>query len=180
MEDALLTDRNSNKNKRPAFRRLQMLTKIENTLMKTAAWQETFLLNDGVQRITDWLKPMPDETFPNKKIILCIMGCVDRLPITEGELEGTDLERTLEMYRDGHAGVGYNECQSMAKNILNKWYRSRFNIQTTYDSEGRFDKGWRSLQQQLDRERTKEVDADEDEEEPSRKRQKQGDEEDIG
>jgi len=43
---------------------------------------------------------MPDETFPNKKIILCIMGCVDRLPITEGELEGTDLERNLEMYRD--------------------------------------------------------------------------------
>jgi len=175
MEDALLQDITSNKNKRPAFRRLQLLSRIENTIMKTAQWQEYFLLQDGAQRLADWLKPLPDETFPNKKIVLCIMGCIDRLPISEGELDGaervSDIERTLEVYKNGYAGAGYNDCQTLAKSILNKWYRKRFNIQTTYDSEGRFDKGWRSLQMQLDRERQREVEADEDEEEePARKR----------
>lgn len=53
---------------------------------------------------------MPDETYPNAKIGLCILGCIDRLPITQDYLGETDLERTLEVYRDGTPGSGYNEC----------------------------------------------------------------------
>ena len=35
MENALLSDHESNKNKKPAFKRLLLLNKIENTLRKT-------------------------------------------------------------------------------------------------------------------------------------------------
>jgi hypothetical protein len=83
MEDALLQDRESNQNKKPAFRRLLLLGRIEGQLRKTNQWQEEFLHKDGCQRLSDWLKPMPDDTYPNSKIINCIMGCIDRLPIDQ-------------------------------------------------------------------------------------------------
>ena len=92
MEDALLQDRESNKNKQPAFRRLKLLAKIEGTLRKPNAWQEEFLIKDGCQRLSDWLKPMPDETYPNSKIILTILGCIDRLTIDQDLVVESDLE----------------------------------------------------------------------------------------
>ena len=66
------------------------------------------MLKDGCQRLSDWLKPMPDSTFPNPKIINCILGCVDRLPITKDELSDNDLETVVGLYRDGQPGTGYH------------------------------------------------------------------------
>ena len=43
MEDALVKDRTSNENQKPAFQRLLMLKTIENALRKTLAWKEEFL-----------------------------------------------------------------------------------------------------------------------------------------
>lgn len=174
MEDALVKDRKSNEIKKPAFLRLLMLTTIENSLRKTLAWKEEFLHQDGCQIMSDWLKQMPDATFPNPKIVMCIMGCIDRLPIDESYLKESDLEEMLKVYRDGEAGSGYVQCQMQAKQILNKWYRAKYKIQTNYDAEGRFDEGWRSLQRDLEKERKK-ADSD-DEGEPGYKRQKLDDE----
>jgi hypothetical protein len=64
MEDALLKDLESNKQKKPAFLRLKLLDKIDTTLRKLNL-QEDYLEKDGSQRLSDWLKPMPDNTYPN-------------------------------------------------------------------------------------------------------------------
>jgi hypothetical protein len=64
MEDALLKDRESNNQKKPAFLRLKLLDKIDTTLRKLNL-QEDYLEKDGCQRLSDWLKPMPDNTYPN-------------------------------------------------------------------------------------------------------------------
>ena len=127
MEDALLKDIESNKNKKPAFLRLKLLDKIDTTLRKLNL-QEDYLEKDGCQRLSDWLKPMPDNTYPNQKIILSIMGCIDRLPISQDQLKDTDLENSLEVYRNGQAGPGYIECQRLAKSIMDKWYREKYHI----------------------------------------------------
>jgi hypothetical protein len=47
------------------------------------------------------MKPMPDGTYPNQKIVMCILGCVDRLNITTEYLGESDLERVLEVYKEG-------------------------------------------------------------------------------
>ena len=86
-----------------------MLSRIEDTLRKINV-QEEFLHQNGCQRLADWMKPMPDKTYPNQKIVSCILGCVDRLSITKEYLSESDLERVLELYKDGIAGNGYNQC----------------------------------------------------------------------
>ena len=59
MQDALHKDIDSNKKKMPAFKRLKMLGRIEDTLRKINV-QEEFLHQNGCQRLADWMKPMPD------------------------------------------------------------------------------------------------------------------------
>lgn len=103
------------------------MNKIDTTLRKFNIHEE-YLEKEGCQRLSDWLKPMPDNTYPNQKIILCIMGCVDRLPISQDQLKESDLENSLEIYRNGQAGPGYVECQRLAKKIMDRWYREKFNI----------------------------------------------------
>ena len=73
---------------------------------------------------------MPDGTYPNSKIIMCILQCIDQLAICYEDREKTNIERAIEIYKDGQPGVGYTECQNLAKQILHKWYRSREGIST--------------------------------------------------
>lgn len=98
---------------------------------------------------------MPDESFPNHKIVNTILQCVDRLKIDDDTLSETDLENSLSLYSNQNDKLSnaYNECRTLAKSILNKWYRARYNIKTSYDANGDFDLGWKKLQKQLDKER---------------------------
>lgn len=144
MYNALDSDHKSNKDKKPAFLRLKMLNRIEQTLGKINLHEE-FLEKEGCQRLADWLKPLPDDTYPNQKIVMTILNCIDRLPITQDHLRDTDIEKILEIYKQGSGGNSYVECQRISKVILDKWYRDRYAIETTYDAAGRFDDGWRKL-----------------------------------
>ena len=36
---------------------------------------------------------------------------------------------------------------------MDKWYRDKYSIETTYDAAGKFDDGWKKLQGQLNKER---------------------------
>lgn len=57
------------------------------------------------------------------------------------------------MYRRGDAGLSHKNSLSSSKNILNKWYREKDGIETSYDKEGNYDSGWIRLQKQLEKER---------------------------
>lgn len=164
MSKTLEDDRNANINKKPAFKRFKLLSKIDNTLRKINV-QDEFLHKDGCKHLYNWLVKMPDETFPNQKIVHVILQCIDRLPIgTEYPQDCDDLEQALEVYKAG-AGPGYHECQDLAGNILNKWYREKNDIKTSYDKEGLYDDGWKKLQKQLNKERKPELrdeDSDDD------------------
>ena len=72
MNEAFTSDRESNEQKKPAFKRLFMLSKIDNLLRKQG-YHDEFLHQEGLQHLYNWLMPMPDETFPNVKIILTIL-----------------------------------------------------------------------------------------------------------
>jgi len=68
---------------------------------------------------------MPDGTYPNPKIVMTILGSIDRLPITSEYIEECDIEQILNIYKEGEPGAGYLPCGSAARNILNKWYRQK-------------------------------------------------------
>ena len=151
MDDALTKDRASNQDKKPAIKRLMLLSKIDITLRRYAA-HEHFINNQGLTYLYNWLVAMPDGTYPNTKIVLCILQQLDRLELKREDLEQSDdIEQALNAYSQGIEGTsGYNECADLARTILNKWNRTKFNIPTRYDEAGEFDQGWQNLKSQLD------------------------------
>jgi transcription factor SPN1 len=64
MRDAYDKDKASNLEKKPAFERLKLLNNIDITLQRVDV-REIFLEKDGCHELTEWLKRMPDETYPN-------------------------------------------------------------------------------------------------------------------
>ena len=146
MDRAIEADIISNKNKKPAFERLKLLKKIDTTLQRISI-HEDFIEKDGCRRLATWLQRMPDETYPNQKIIMTILRCIDRLPISDSILkEAGDLKACIQIYREGDPGSGYKECQALARSILNKFNRQKYNIQTKYDAGGKFEDNWKQLQ----------------------------------
>jgi len=72
--------------------------------------QEPFLNKKGCQIMSTWLMPLPDNTFPNAKIVITILQCLDRLPITRDNLEECpDLEQYVEIYRRGDPGLSHKD-----------------------------------------------------------------------
>lgn len=135
MIQALADDQESNKNRKPAFKRFQILSRIENAL-RNQKCQESFLDKDGCEILADWLQQLPDYTYPNPKIVLSILGIVERMDISDQENGFKNLERQIKLYnkpRSQELHDGYSECQKLAQNILNKWYRVQHEINTKYD-----------------------------------------------
>lgn len=65
------------------------------------------------------------------------------------------VEDVLTNLASGIAGSGYADSAGLAKRILDKWARVKHNIKTTYDDQGKFDRGWESLHRKLHAERSK-------------------------
>ena len=80
MRNAYNKDKDSNDKKKPAFERLKLLKHID-TVLQSERLHELFIDKDGCKELADWLKRMPDKTFPNQKVILTVLKCIDRLPI---------------------------------------------------------------------------------------------------
>lgn len=64
MDEAFNADREANKEKKPAFKRLSLLEKIDKTLRKIMIHEE-FLHMQGCLHLYNWLLQMPDGTYPN-------------------------------------------------------------------------------------------------------------------
>lgn len=79
---ALEQDKLSNRQRKPAFERLKMLKSIDIILQREEIC-ETFLDKDGLMILADWLEQLPDQTFPNQKIVMTILNCVDRLVLDD-------------------------------------------------------------------------------------------------
>ena len=71
MDDALTKDHTANREKRPAFLRLQLLSKIDTVLRREIA-HDSFI-SKGINTLHNWLVQMPDETYPNKKIVMTVL-----------------------------------------------------------------------------------------------------------
>ena len=67
---------------------------------------------DGLTMLADWLEQMPDKTFPNQKIVMTILNCVDRLILDERHMDkdiSGELQQYLMLYKL-EAPSGYKEC----------------------------------------------------------------------
>ena len=76
---------------------------------------------------------MPDDSFPNPKIVLTILNCLDFIDINEEDEEQLGkLESSLKVYKDQCKSSAYDECNALVNKILDKWYSKKAQIKTNY------------------------------------------------
>jgi hypothetical protein len=78
MHEAVVADRLSNQQGKPALKRLMMANEVYSQLKKLGV-QQNFLDNKGCQVLADWLDLMPDGTFPNSNLVEGVLNCIDSL-----------------------------------------------------------------------------------------------------
>jgi hypothetical protein len=72
--------------KKPAFKRFTLLNKIQNYL-KNNKVSDCFLSTNGggCSILALWLNKLPDDSYPNPKIVSCILDIVERMNINPSE-----------------------------------------------------------------------------------------------
>ena len=134
MKDADENDREANRNKRPAIKKLIILEEIAKELRRLPI-QYFFLDYNGCSVLANWLEPLPDGTYPNNRIVSEILQLVDGLQIDAEFLASSkNLGRIVKVYANNQANQPKEVA--LAKSIMDKWGRMVFGISTTYKETG--------------------------------------------
>jgi transcription factor SPN1 len=79
MAEAIDQDRESNRQGKPAIRRLMMANEVYQTLRKSTLQEE--FAESGCEVLAEWLDMMPDGTFPSYNLVKGVLECIDSLTI---------------------------------------------------------------------------------------------------
>ena len=136
------------KENKPAYHKLLYCKKLVKQ-MKNHNVQVLFLLNEGLDYLCLWLRKSPDGNYPCLAVIETILEIVDFLPITTENLTKTKLGKIIKKLE--------KECDSeklklKCQEILNKWYRMIFDLNTGYDQTGIYEQQYREYREQKLRE----------------------------
>ena len=102
MREAYELDREANKARKPAIKRLLMAPEVYKTIRKLSIQEE--FGQEGIETLAEWIDVMPDGTFPNYNLVKGVLECLDFLPIDSGVKDSKDgVLKILSYYANGFA-----------------------------------------------------------------------------
>lgn len=120
MEAAYLADLENNQMGKPSLNKLQVLEKIMNKI-KTPLFAEIFLDKNGLEQFHNFLKRLPDGSWPLSSIRKTILEAVYDLPISVNHLKYTKLGKTITALQEcKNESV---ENKKLATMVKDKWSR---------------------------------------------------------
>jgi transcription factor SPN1 len=120
MEAAYLADLENNQMGKPALNKLQTLTKIMYRI-KAPLFAEIFLDKNGLEQFHNFLKRLPDGSWPLSSIRKTILESVYNLPIQIHHLKYTKLGKTITAIQESKNETPENK--KLAQNVKDKWSR---------------------------------------------------------
>lgn len=120
MEAAYLADNESNQKGKPAINKIRVLDKVLLKL-KTPQFATYFLNKGGLEQFNNFLKRLPDGSWPLSQMREEILNCILELPCNEHHLKYTKLGKTLStLQKSTHE---YEENKKIIQEIKDKWFR---------------------------------------------------------
>ena len=130
MENAAKEDEKANRESRPAINKLKLLDKVLR-FMKVGRLKELFIQMNGAAVLQLWLKWLPDHSFPHAKIVTGVLRAINEMDIPTEHLEQYGLQQCVSTLEQHHNDV---EVRKLARNLLDKWVRERYGIDTKWSS----------------------------------------------
>ena len=129
MEAAYISDLENNQVGKPSLNKLKVLDRVVSKLRSTV-FAEVFLNKNGLEQFHNFLKRLPDGSWPLSSIRKSIYQTLLALPYNEHHLKYTKLGKTLTLLQKSKAE--YEENKKLIQDIKDKWSRIVCGISMDY------------------------------------------------
>ena len=130
MDAAAKADEAANLARKPAINKLKLLDKVLK-FMKVGRLKDIFIQMNGALVLQQWLKWLPDRSFPHAKIVTGLLRAIQEMDIPPEQLEQYGLSLCVSTLEQHH---GEPEVRKLARSILDKWVREKYGIDTRWSS----------------------------------------------
>ena len=137
MESAYITDQDCHQRGKPAMQKLQLVDKVLIKL-KNQGFARIFLDKGGLEHINNFIKKLPDGSFPLSNQRKNILQAILRLPCTEHHLKFTRLGKTLSALENSNKELDDNV--KLIHEIKDKWSRIVSGVNMEYNRLETFEK----------------------------------------
>ena len=142
MESAYLADLESNHAGKPAFHKLKVLERLTLKL-KNPTFSHFFLDKGGLEQLHNFLKKLPDGSWPLSTVRTAVLESILGLPCTEHHLKYTKLGKSLTILQNSKGE--YEENKKIIQDIKEKWLRIVSGQKTEYCNLEYYEKENKSL-----------------------------------
>jgi hypothetical protein len=137
MEGAYLSDLESNQLEKPAIRKLLLVDKVLLKL-KNPIFAGYFLDKGGLEQFHNFLKKLPDGSWPLSQVRTNVLHALLKLPYNEHHLKYTKLGKTLSALQNSKCEQ--EENKKIIQEIKDKWSRIVCGVRMEYANLENFEK----------------------------------------